>query len=156
MLKVGKIWMYCIAVSLCCVSAAGAAECRAKLGDVVDVDSCQSVELPEFDVRYKGVTQPTPGLPVSCWNYEVTSKKDSKKQGATVDFRHCHTGDLGGSEELALGNVRFTVVFDVVGKCGTRGHAFFSPALTEKALLEFEEKERKEDTACPSKNGRTS
>jgi len=145
-----KTWMYCIAVLFCCVSAAGASQCRAKLGDVVDVDSCQSVEFPGFDVRYKGATQPNPGLPVTCWNYEATSKK----QDATAGFRHCHTGDLGGSEEVALGKVRFTVVFDVVGKCGTRGHAFFSPALTEKALLEFEEKERKEDTACPSKNGR--
>jgi hypothetical protein len=134
----------------------GAAECRAKLGDVVDVDSCQSVELPKFDVRYKGVTEPNPGLPMICWNYEVTSKKQSSgKNTATVDFRHCHTGELGGSEELALGNVKFTVVFDVIGKCGTHGHAFFSPALTEKALLEFEEKEGKADAACRSKNGRS-
>jgi hypothetical protein len=43
----------------------------------------------------------------------------------------------------------------VIGKCGTRGHAFFSPALTEKALLEFEGKEGKADAACRSKHGRS-
>lgn len=148
-----KTWIYCITIALGISGAALAAECRAKYGEVIEIDSCKIVSLPDFDARFKGIKRPNPKVPIACWNYELTSKMSD----APVVLEHCHTGLLGGSKAFTLGNTPYTIVFDLMRQCGPpwkRGHAFFKPALSDQELRAFQERKDNEERECYSKNSK--
>jgi hypothetical protein len=51
-----------------------AAGCTARFGEIVDIPTCETVSLPDFDVQFTGTSQPNPGIPLRCWNYRITAK----------------------------------------------------------------------------------
>jgi len=129
------------ALLICFVSACAAKtqKCARSYGDVVEVEGCSSVKLPDFSVSFVGDSQPMENLPMQCWNYEVSN--DAEK----ATFQQCHTGALGGATNFILAGKSFTVVFDVAAGCKqlpsgswvpeTSGHAFYAGVLSTKDLV---------------------
>lgn len=137
---------------------AAAAPCAPEFGDIVDFVVCNPVSLPGLEVEFLGVSQPNKGLPLSCWNYEA-----STGTGAVEEFKHCHTGVLGGHSALSVGGKTFTVFFDVSSGCagmpsGTwapkaRGHAFHRGVMDSPAREAFWRKQSEDRTRCFARNG---
>jgi hypothetical protein len=139
-----------LVVSLVAAADAPAADdaCRVAYGAVADLDHCATATLPDFTARFTGHTQPTPGIPLTCRNYEARSG------AATATFKQCSTGVLGGRSAFTLGAKAYTVVFDVGSGCtrtpggnfapATRGHVFFAGEPPEG----FDEKQSQREAAC--------
>lgn len=132
-------------------SAAGT-RCAVAYGKVVDVDQCNSATLPDFGVRVTGFTHPTPGIALTCRNYEAAAGAD------TAAFKQCSTGELDGRAVFALGTKKFTVVFDVFSGCAklpagsfaptVRGHVFFAGEPDARTLDRFQREHDEREQAC--------
>jgi hypothetical protein len=102
-------------------AAAAAQQCKANFGELIDVDRCGGAEVSVLKIRFLGVSQREPNLPLRCWNYEVAF-------GAERTFvNYCHTGELGGTQEFQLGGRKYRVDFDsaLSEKPPRAGHRFF-------------------------------
>lgn len=138
-----------VGLILCFVfsSQGSSKDCQVKYGELVDFEICENAHLPDFDAHYKGITHPYSVEVMVCRNYEAKLKKTD----TMVEFKYCHTGELGGDQELTLDKVKFTVIFDVPKGCAhqkKRGHIFFSPSLSQEALRKFQEMTDREQRMC--------
>lgn len=135
-------------------STASAASCRAGFGDITDMRKCETVALPRFIVQFIGTSQPTPGIPMLCWNYRITAKETA----ASTEVSQCHTGELGGEREFQLDGKPYTFLFDLSKGCQRseqgywapqqRGHAFLPGARDSRAVRTLRDREQKAEAAC--------
>lgn len=143
------------------LQTASAADCRAAFGEIVDLDPCQTVALPRFDVTFTGTSQPNDGIPLLCWNYRITAKKTA----ASTEVSQCHTGELGGERDFVLDGKPYTFLFDLSKVCQRsaqghwapqhRGHAFLPGTRDSKAVRAFSEKAHKAESACYQRDAKT-
>ena len=140
------------------VAFAAPTSCTAKLGDVIDFDACNPVSLPGLEVRFVGISQPSDGVPLSCWTYLA-----SAGPGAVEEFKHCHTGELGGHATLAVGGQSYTVLFDVASGCARmpsgswapkrRGHVFRAGVMDAAAREAFWREQSEQESRCFARKG---
>ena len=113
--------------------------CESGYGQSFAFDRCDRVRLPGIEISFRGVSNPHPGIPLACWNYEVR-----KRAGAPVKFQKCSTGDLGGHALLSVADQAFTVLFDVDLDCTRLGIAVYRGELDtlqmERALARLARK----------------
>lgn len=109
---------------------AAATACASRFGEVVDFAACNPVRLPGLEVRFIDISQPSQGVPLSCWNYEA-----STGVGVVEAFRQCHTGVLGGHQVLSVGGAKFTVFFDVASGCARLPSGAWAPKLRGPAFF---------------------